>query len=79
MKGCVMRFKKTTYIVKFEKNDKPDVVLHGIEELAGFASDDLYKVTGLNDRELSEAEVDEWERLSDLVWGDTVLPVGLKQ
>ena len=74
-----MRFQKTTYIVKFVKTDKPDLVLHGIEELARFASDDLYKVTGLDDRTLTEAELDEWERLSDLIWTLPVLPVGLNQ
>lgn len=72
-----MQFSKTTYIVIFTQAKKPNVVLQGIEALARFESNDLYKVEGLNGRQLTEAELDQWERLSEVYFSSgVILPVG---
>lgn len=71
-----MQFSKTTYIVIFVEAKKPNVVLHGIEALARFASNDLYRVEGLNGRQLTEAELDAWESLTDQIFDVVTLPRG---
>lgn len=71
-----MRFQNVTYIVTNNKTGEVQT-LHGIEALARYHSNDLYRVSGLKGRELSENELNEWERLTDLLF-DTVetLPKG---
>lgn len=60
-----MQFENVTYIVIFQDSTKPRVVLTGIRALASFESSELYKVEGLNGRELTERELDQWELLSN--------------
>jgi len=62
-----MQFENVTYIVIFTDKslNRPNVEIHGIRALAWFKSDDLYTVEGLNGRQLSDAELNLWESLSD--------------
>lgn len=71
------KFQNVTYIVVFNDKNTPNVVLSGIKALAQFTSDSLYRVEGLNGRDLTDSEMDEWERLTELHFGD--LPKGVGQ
>lgn len=72
-----MQFDKTTYVIVFTNSDRPNVVLHGIDALARYACNDLYTVTGLNGRQLTDSELDLWETLTSTLFDSEVtLPKG---
>lgn len=72
------KFQNVTYVIVFTNSSQPNVVLQGIRALAKFSSDSLYRVEGLNGRDLTELEIDEWERLTDLIFGEVeTLPKGV--
>lgn len=64
------------YIVRFLNSKKESVKLQGLEALARFASNDLYTVEHLDGSDLTEVELNEWERLTDLLFGVVELPRG---
>lgn len=70
-------FSNVVYIVIFTHTKKEPVILKGLTELARFASNDLYKVEGLKGRQLTEAELDQWELLTDQLFDVVTLPRGL--
>jgi hypothetical protein len=72
-------FSKTVYVVIFTHTKKEPVIMQGLEALARFASNDLYRVEGVAGRELTEVELNEWERLTDLLFDVVTLPMGLNQ
>jgi len=69
------KFQNTTYLVTNSRTGEIET-LHGIEALSRYSCNDLYTVTGLRGRELSELELNEWERLTELLFDDK-LPKGL--
>lgn len=71
-----MQNAKTVYIVIFADRAKKDVRVIGLEALARFEANEVYFVKA-EGRELTDLELTEWERLSDLYWSSgVILPVG---